>query len=405
MTFRVLICDDEPEVAKDQLAEIADAVPDGRYTLDPVPGNEEIKDAIQVLLRRRAALRDGRPYAKEDCLFDKADVLVIDYDLLHVDDQNTRYTGEGVARLARVFSECGVIVVLNQYIEAQFDLGLRGHIESFADLNVDGELVGREGLWRAGPWTDFRPWHWPVLAEAAADFRKRAEFLSAPDMLQKPILETLGMSASDAGRLSDTAFGFLAPGAGNFDDLAHTTFSDFIRNNSVAVDTRDGSALVERDPQGCARIAASRIGKWLDREVLGPQDVLVDVPHLLLRCPFLLKGDITNLEAWNVAVLAGREACNDLVPDDAWFAPSHWSTRPLLWWARVEASSSVREARANFDYSVLPDFVFLEDGSRFGKLEEATEFRAGFHNAYDRRFVANVRGIRYAPQRRLTFGG
>ena len=62
---------------------------------------------------------------KDHCLFDGANVLILDYDLYHVDEENTRYTGEGVAHLARVHSECGLIVVLNQFMEAQFDLSLR----------------------------------------------------------------------------------------------------------------------------------------------------------------------------------------------------------------------------------------------------------------------------------------
>jgi hypothetical protein len=405
MTCRVLVCDDQPEVAEEWLNEIRDALPRETYELLPVPGNEEIKSAIQVLLQRRSALRSGQAYSDDRCLFDDADVLVIDYDLLHVDDTNTRHTGEGVARLARVFAKCGVVVVLNQYLEAQFDLSLRGHLESFADLNVDGDLIGCHGLWRAGPWQGFRPWHWPVLSDAAAKFKRRVAFLSHPDNLNAPILDTLKMTASNANRLSDTAFGFLAPDASSYDELARTTFADFIKGNSAAIDTRDGEAVVAREPESAARIAASRIAKWLEREVLGPLDVLVDIPHLLQRAPFLFDGNLENLDEWNAAALGERNRVKNLIPADAWFEATDWLNRPAVWWRQVEACEAVREARAKFDFSSAPDFVFLEDASRFGHLSEAKEFRAGFHNTFDRRFVCKFDKLRYAPQRRFAFGG
>lgn len=405
MTYNVLVCDDEPEVARDWLSAIQGVLPQGAYVLAPVPSNEEIRDAIKVLLRRRAALRDGQANPDEACLFDSADVLVLDYDLLHVDETNTRYTGEGLARLARVFSTCGPIVVLNQYLEAQFDLSLRGHMESFADLNIDADVIASGGLWHDKPWDDFRPWHWPTLYAAARDFRARADFLSGQDRLKLPIVNFLGMTEENAGRLSDTAFGFLAPEAMSYEVLAKSTFADFIASNSAAVDTGDGEKLIAKDPAAAARIAASRLAKWLEREVLGPQDVLVDVPHLLQRLPFLFAGDLADIGAWNAAITGGAEQFKEILPKEAWFEPVGWLSRPAVWWRAVERSDAVRDARAKFDFSSAPDFVFLEDVSRFAPLADATEFRAGFHNQFDRRFVARLPNIRYAPQRRFAFGG
>ncbi len=405
MTCSILVCDDEPDVAKDWLAAIEGVLPESVYALLPVPSNEEIRSAIQVLLRRRAALRDGQATPDEACLFDTADVLVLDYDLLHVDETNTRYTGEGLARLARVFSTCGPILVLNQYLEAQFDLSLRGHMESFADLNIDADVIARPGLWHGSPWEGFRPWHWPVLAKAAEDFKSRAAFLSQENRLGSSMVDVLGMNAENAGRLSDTAFGFLAPEATTYEGLAKSTFANFIASNSAAVDTGDGEKLVGQDPEAAARIAASRLAKWLEREVLGPQDVLADVPHLLQRLPFLFAGDLSDLDAWNAAVAGGPEQFKEILPKDAWFGADGWLSRPAVWWRAVERSDAVRDARAKFDYSSSPDFVFLEDVSRFAPLAEATEFRAGFHNQFDRRFVSRIGDIRYAPQRRFAFGG
>jgi hypothetical protein len=405
MTCRVLICDDEPGGGAQWLAEIEKAVPDKTYDLQPVPSQTDIKAAIQVLLHRRADANHSKELSKERCRFDEADVLVIDYDLLHVDENNTRYTGEGVARLARAFSQCGVVVILNQYVEAQFDLGLRGHFESFADINVDGALIGTKGLWREDAGTGFKPWHWPVLHQAARKFRERAKFLSGPKRLSTGILEMLQMTRGDAERLSDTAFGLLAPTAESYEQIAKWTFAEFLRDNSAAIETRGTEALIEKDPEAGAQIAASRVAKWLEREVLGPQDVLVDIPHLIQRCPFLLEGDMSDLGTWNRAVHGGRDVLRKIIPDAAWFKADNWLSRPAVWWQRLGAHELFQEARAGFDYSKAPDFVFLEDASCFVPMEEAKEFRADFHNIYDRRYLKLFEGIRYAPQRRLAFGG
>ena len=41
-------------------------------------------------------------------------------------------------------------------------------------------------------------------------------------------------------------------------------------------------------------------------DILGPQDVLVDVPHLVMRMPFLLGNNANRLKQWNKALLAQK---------------------------------------------------------------------------------------------------
>lgn len=139
--------------------------------------------------------------------------------------------------------------------------------------------------------------------------------------------------------------------------------------------------------------------------MLGPQDVLVDIPHLIQRCPFLLGGDISDRKTWDQAVNGSLNNLKELVPTAAWFCASDWLTRPAVWWHQLQQHGPFGEARAAFDFGNVPDFVFLEDASRFGPFDEAREFRAGFHNIYDRRYLKIFPGIRYAPQRRLAFSG
>lgn len=403
MTFNVLICDDDADQVRDWHDRIRAIIPEGGpYSLGDVRTTSEINEGVQSLLLRQRCLREEKDKPVVQCLFDEVDILIVDYDLVHIDEEKTRHTGEGIARLARAFSTCGLIVILNQHPEVEFDLSLRGNLESHADLNLHGDLVASAGLWMPPPWKkEFRPWHWPVLSSAAAALRRRTDFISKN--IDRTILGTLGFTEREVSRLSDSAFGFVAPGANNSEALNAITFSQFISGNSSAVDPKDGRALhIGKDVSACARIAASRLAKWMERSVLGPQDILVDVPHLMQRMPFLTKGERTELGVWNEAVNLGRGALTDEVPESAWFKNEDWLTRPALWWTRIEDDGSLREKRLGYDYSSSPNYVFQEDASCFARFEDAKQFRAGFHNHFDRRYAAEFNAIRYAPRRRFA---
>ena len=62
---------------------------------------------ISNLLARKKSVDDGDSPSDIDSEFDSIDILVVDYDLVHLDDDGGRTTGEGIARLARSFSRCG----------------------------------------------------------------------------------------------------------------------------------------------------------------------------------------------------------------------------------------------------------------------------------------------------------
>ena len=403
MSLKVLICDDEVAVAEGWVEQIKNVVSDnGAYEIAPAASQDELEVAFKTLLTRQGNLRDGKSGAAEsECIFDDVDILVIDYDLVHIDEEKTRYTGEGIARLARAYSSVGFIVVLNQFPEVQFDLSLQGHIESQADLNMHANLIGTRGLWMKPPWEQgFRPWHWPVLSEAAAACRIRTKFVT--ENIDLPILEALGFSEKEAARLSDSAFGFIAPEADDLTQLMGVTFRGFVRDNSAATDPKDGNKLVEENVAATARIASSRIAKWLERAVVGPQDVLVDLPHLIQRMPFLIKGDVNELDIWNKSLEIGREILSTDIPKAGCFMADGWLSRPAFWWPVLEDDAVISEKRFEYDYASVPDFVFLEDASRFGRMEEAKEFRAGFHNHLDRRYAYNFDEYRYAPRRRFA---
>ena len=396
MTYSVLLCDDDPEVGLEWVSTVR-AVAKDRYSVMDPSDNTVVQEATKEVLARQAALRAGRGRTKVPCPFDNAEILVLDYDLLHIDKNNMRHTGEALARLVRMFSNPQVVVVVNQFREAQFDLSLRGHLASHADLNLDAEFLGKSGLWADPPWEGFRPWHWQTLS-CAVDTQKARQAV-VKKRIDEPIVNVLGMQHEDAARLSDTAFGFIAPNAKSWGELQKQTFKSFIH---APANDRDALALIEHDPDAACRFLAARIGKWLERQVLGPQDVLVDVPHLIQRYPFLLGDDVSELDAWNAAIHNDEEVRKQ-VPDGCWFGLPKFLSRPAIWRHRFEDEAGVSGLRRSFDFSTVPAFVFLEDTSTFAPMDRTKEFRAGHHNAFDRRFVKCLDGIAYAPQRRLAF--
>ena len=425
VTYSVLVCDDDPGFAKESVQDINAVAPED-YRVHTEP-NKAVHDATREILRRRGVARKEYERIKEGkavgdgnaqterlslprgtgetnswngghCLFDEIDILIIDYDLIHIGDDNTEYTGESLARLARMFSSCSVVVVLNQFDQVDFDLSLRGHLASHADLNIDVRRLATPGLWRNPPWEGYRPWSWQTLSQAVETQRARERAMR--EALDRPIVEIFGMQRADVSRLSDSAFGFIAPNAADFEALRRQTLRSFL---STTANGLDSNTLLETDLSAAVRFAAARIGKWLEREVLGPQDILIDLPHLLQRFPFLLGKEVSNVNAWNEAVHR-PDLMKQVIDDSYWFQPAECLSRRAVWCQRLEADENIKDERAIFDYSSAPSIAFMEDCSVFADMAEGKEFRAGFHNAFDRRFVKRLDDVRYGPQRRFAFG-
>ena len=417
-TYNILLCDDDQKMSEEWHRKVQDVIPSHCDVLPP-PEKGEVQQSIKELFARETSVGAGGTHEQLRCVFDEADILILDYDLLYVDQRHARHTGESLARLARTFSNvrlrnekepvvsptAQVVVVVNQFQDAQFDLSLRGHVTSHADFNLDAALLDEPGLWadlrklhhRGGsPWAEFRPWHWQTLFHAADTQAARQDWVHRN--WREPIVGALGMRDDDVARLTDTAFGFIAPKSKDGEELQKRTFEDFARSPGSGA---NGAALV--DQRIASRFVGARIGKWLERLVLGPQDALIDLPHLVQRFPFLLGNDVKELEAWN-AVIHDSEFVKGQLPEKCLFEPSDILSRPAVWSHRFENDEDVRERCRSFDFADVPAFVFLEDTSSFAPIKEATQFRAGHHNAFDRRFVKYLsEDYTYAPQRRLAF--
>ena len=84
--MRVLVYDDNPEIAERLATRVRTVCADANVT---AVKRDPFQESIQLLNRRRAAWRDDEIDANlfESTDVDKADVIVIDYDLLHYSNE------------------------------------------------------------------------------------------------------------------------------------------------------------------------------------------------------------------------------------------------------------------------------------------------------------------------------
>ncbi len=319
---------------------------------------------------------------------DDADLLVLDYDLYELGNRRQakareRVTGEEVAYLARCYSRCKTIVALNQFGENGFDLTLRGHPESFADLNIGSRQLGNPGLWGAES-PGFRPWVWPNLIQVIEDQKRRVDWLR--ERLARPVLEGLALATAEqpAPSLSREALRFLGPA----DPLA-VSFRSFVADSGQGLDRNDGLW----EPAAAARIAAARLAKWLERLVLAGQDCLVDAPHLVARFPSLIPGDRQDSAEWNAIAVVGCSA-GDIrmegpVLDGALYDLPSWLSRPA--WMRDGLVEDSRITEVSDPWGSDPaELTFCEDISQFVLPELARSFSAALSTPFLTRNVVDL---------------
>jgi hypothetical protein len=160
---KILVYDDEPELAKSYTRRLqALSFLSGQFEIEPIT-HDGFEGEMKALEGRRRACRKKEESWPESRL-DEASMLIIDYDLL--ESFNPFVTGEEVSYLGRCFSKCGLIIGMNQFDRrgqpTSFDLNLRGHPKSFADLNISSIQLDNPGLWSKKRCL-FRPWCWPQL--------------------------------------------------------------------------------------------------------------------------------------------------------------------------------------------------------------------------------------------------
>lgn len=356
-----------------------------------VLNSDKFQDNFTELQNRRKEARNKKTKqnAPNDIDIDEASILVIDYDLFALKD-SSYITGEMVAYLSRCYSNCGLIVALNAYGRSPFDLTLKGHPESFADLNIGDTQIHSPGLWQE-PWRGFRPWSWPLLPKALDSFYKRTDEVFKA--LDTPILSFLDLKQF-AGILPRSVIEYIE--ASGERKPEETTFREFVNKSQQGLKPGDKVSDLF-----IARIAAARIYKWLERLILSGQDILVDAPHLVARFPSLLKGDLKMKSTWNRVAslkLLDRSVMNTAIIDSFRFSKANWVSRPCWFYGELSSYEKVAEVKNPWSEVEKADLVFCEDVSTFADRSKAKEFVANLPSPFARRYVlGNAEGVVYHP--------
>ncbi|KQK30439.1 hypothetical protein ACXIUS_04390 [Bosea thiooxidans] len=387
---RVLVCDDSDGSRAEFVASINQAM--GIEVAENHTG-KDLKEAIAALIRGETG----------GTLFDGADVAVIDNRLIDdwTADDDPKVSAEQLADLVRISSTAGVVVILNQYREIDFDLRLDGRLDSYADLNITDKCLDCANLWKEEPPRGFRPWAWPVLPRLVEQMRRRQDWLLAEGRLDQSVLQALELNSERIVRsLSRAATDFLhptiAPDA--------VTFREFVEGATRSTDGKHRGDFAA-DDRLVAKIAAARIGKWLESTVLGPQDLLVDVPHLLERFSILVN-DPGSLDSWNAAVSWSETTGfrSERIRAFEWGLWRDWLGRPAYLWPLLQEDDALATEQFAPDAVVPAEAGFCEDVSRFLPIDETSEFVANFDSAFDRRRVRRDRQGKfvYGPASRLA---
>ena len=394
MKKKILICDDSPEVGESFKKKV-DGIDTIKDSFEPILiSPDDLEEAVNALdARRQAVIKNNiKNYPDNDPakIIDEATILIIDYALY---DLNAPVTGERIAYLARCYSKCGFIVALNQfppYNDEYFDLTLRGHLESYADLNIPSDSLANHGLW-SEPWNNFRPWSWPLLLQAAEKYNQRIVELKGN--LKSNILEFLGFVGDKSLSLPRSAVEFISR-----ENPGEMTFRKFVES------TGSGNGLRGREEQpindeAIARIAAARISCWLEYYVLPGQNILVDAPHLISRFPSLLGEKVNDIEYWNrIATLSEPDIKGLSSSINRYlFNKSNWLSRPVWFWNDLINSEEIKEVRDPWS-TPNPGFVFCEDISKFMPIDDVRSFVADLESPFVRRYVKHLEPpLTYTP--------
>jgi len=330
-------------------------------------------------------------------------------------DEHAWLTAEDLAGVIRAFGGVRQVVILNRFHEVDFDLGMTGWGATSADLHLNDQFLSNSGLWTPPDPTDdetdqkrFRPWHWPLLPRVVSDIRTCISEIECLDLRDASVLRHLKMDEQRVTRvLTHTALGSLNPASKTPEE---TTFEQFLLHGCKGVDESVRKFLAENldtptYKTAAARIITSELRRWLAFMVLGPQDVLIDPPHMAQRMPWLLAGPVDKLESWNATV--GTEEPQglkgNLVDKHRFDEHEHWFSRPVFWTRNLQFDDAIDAAFEELEEE--SDWAFLEDFSRFAAGGDCAEFTAAFNSIWANRFVSATAldegNIVYAPKVRL----
>ena len=408
--MKILICDDKERNAEKNASKLTNS----GCTVESLHSTK-LKSALTNFLKRVSGLLDlndsaGNGFVSSE--FDEVDVLIVDNNLTDLQMGGARLTAETIIGYLRAFSDVPYIISLNKNPHVDFDLRfLFGDNQSLADLALnDSHLINRR-LWGENSEGDFAPWYWPRIADASTRRRKQVEFIA--ENFDRPVWEALGFPPEADNYLSLRAKSRFQSSGG---DLREASFERFFESsralppaeiNTLMKLTRKQSEFAR---QAVYQVSAFEIDRWLRRDILGTQDVLIDLPHLLAQMPFLLRENANRLDRWNKVLtshgppygLDERLFEEHLIP--ARFELDMWVPGPCFWWPILKSSDALTK-RFFDDEGKWSDAVFCEDISHFVCVSQEEnpplEIEVEIEGSWIRRHIAFVQERSYSPQSRI----
>ncbi|MFZ5921567.1 MAG: hypothetical protein ACOYY3_11000 [Chloroflexota bacterium] len=366
-----------------------------------------VKEAFKIMLERQSRFRVEGYWVSEDKMpLDDIDILIIDNELRDFSDEIGIFTSaDAVAYMARCFSTCQLIIVMNRLAHNPFDLTLnlsfQGQLESFSDLEIGEKQLSSKALWGVGE-EKFHPWYWPVLPQWLDDFEKRVEDAKGALRTNPSILEFFG--------LDDVKDWIPRRIMQRLGDGEEYTFLEFLRTSAFALSPKDKvvfegkDELDERTIESFARVVAARLSKWLEWQILPEMDILVDAPHLLSRFPSLLMGNHDAINDWNSIIVRHAVEVPNLQMDmlsEVRFSKSHWLSRPAWYWRKAMNDERIPDVKEPWNIEYIP-YGFCEDTSSFVHEEQAKSFRAMVESPFANRYIEQLDGVDYLPPQRLA---
>ena len=412
--MKVLVCDDD--VAQSQRTKQAIR---GRAEVTLLAG-ADLTRALTALFEDVASMLDEGACPKGQLAggyFDGFDLAVVDNNLTGLELGGARLSAEGIIGYLRAFTDVPYLVSLNKNPHVDFDLRyLFGDYRSLADLALNIGHLAHPCLWEGKvAQSGFAPWYWPLLGDAVRKRRMQIERLEQDGALGRSVWDLLGFPPEAEDYLSPRARAALSCGEL---DMRKVTFRDFFDSSRVMAPGEIDALRFSATRMGPAhravcRIAAYEVDRWLRRDVLGTQDVLVDVPHLIAQMPNVLGEGQGELDAWNRAVVESQPPFaldegifTDHLKGTCFNAPA-WAPVPCFWWPQVRANRRLSELF--FDSGAKwPDAVFCEDVSQFvpiagqGDCGPPLEFESEIDGSWPRRFVCHMDGYQYSPRSRIV---
>ncbi|MYA36971.1 MAG: hypothetical protein F4030_13185 [Gammaproteobacteria bacterium] len=340
------------------------------------------------------------------------DVLIVDNDLTDLELGGAMLTAESIIGYLRAFTDVPYIISLNKNHDVDFDLRyLYGDYQSFSDLALNTNHLSNQRLWGGKSDGEFAPWYWPCIKDAVQRRKNQIEFVE--NNLQVSAWKALEFPLAANEYLSLRAKSRFSSGIG----IQDATFEDFFESSHLLPpkEIKELHAMAKEGDQlarsAVFRISAYEVDRWLRRDVLVTQDVLIDLPHLLAQMPFLLGDNAEKLDCWN-AVIASKKSPFGLDENlyknhlaSAQFGHDMWVPGPCFWWPRLKSDDDLVEHFFTDRNVSWPAALFCEDVSHFVSNTDAEdppqEFEAEIDGSWRRRYITNLSGFNYSPPGRI----